>query len=564
MQLSSRSKVSILLAFVALVTIAGGLWVTGTRYGGATAHAASTTANHVFLNCSTGNPVCTDIVDSERIFGHYTGHDEPASVFYSNLAGSGNRMRWQLTLPSDPSASNPLAAGKSYNFELHPAFWFSMVMCDTQSDPNQISTCAPDTDKNIVDPTVSLKHPGTAFMEMQFYPPGWVPNGIGFSGTSCDPTRWCAALNIDSLSDNPVTGQVNNPACQAAAGLEYVNFAIITKNGVPQAPISPLLANLSTFRADPQKALFMNSGDNIAVTMRDTQHGLRINLNDQTSGQSGFMVTSAANGFAQVRFDPTGTNCDVATHNLPYDFHPMYSTSSEKTVATWTAHSFNVGFSDEIGHFDFCTGTNAITPQGPCPAGNTEGGTGPNTEPTDNDDVGCFPASSSLRIQVSGCTGSNAGFDGQSYLPRWPDGNTKLHPTPIRFTSPLTGAAFNMNYNRHAFETDLVAVEAQFVGSCDVLTGTGCSLLPPTDDCFGTNGAPPCAPADFYPFYSIQSVNGQCVWQLGNHIPGSLNDFHQNAEYGTLLSIPVVLQGGAVVFLFEDFRQVFSNNPCRA
>ena len=564
MHLTSRSKVSILLAFVALVTLVGGLWVTNMQYGGSPAHAASAASAPMHLDCSTGNPICTDIADSERIFGHYTGHDEPAETFYSNLAGSGNRMRYQLTLPRDPSASNPLTAGKSYNFQLHPAFWFSMVMCDTQSDPNQISTCAPDTDKNIVDPTVSLKHPGTAFMEMQFYPPGWVPNGLGASGTSCDPTRWCAALNIDSLSDNPVTGQINNPACAAAAGLEYVNFAMITKNGMPQAPISPLLSNLSTFRADPQKALFMNSGDTISVTMRDTQHGLRIDLNDQTSGQSGFMVTSAANGFAQVRFDPTGTTCDVATHNLPYDFHPMYSTSSEKTHATWTAHAFSVGFSDEIGHFDFCTGTNAITPQGACPAGNTEGGVGPNNEPTDAEDVGCFPASSSLLVQVAGCTGTNAGFDGQSYQPRWPDGNTKLHPTPIRFTSPLTGSGFSTNYNRYAFETDLAAVEAQFAGSCNVLTGAGCSLLPPTDDCFGPNGTPPCAPAAFYPFYSIQNVNGQCVWQLGNHIPGSLNDFHQNAEYGTLLAIPIVLQGGGVVFAFEDFRQVFSSNPCRA
>ena len=62
-------------------------------------------------------------------------------------------------------------------------------------------------------------------MEMQFYPPGWVPNALGPAGSSCTPTQWCAALNIDSVSDNPVTGQNNNPACAAAAGIEYVNFA---------------------------------------------------------------------------------------------------------------------------------------------------------------------------------------------------------------------------------------------------------------------------------------------------------------------------------------------------
>jgi len=64
-----------------------------------------------------------------------------------------------------------------------------MAICDTQSDPNQISTCKSNSDKNIVDPTVSPNHPGTAFMEMQFYPPGWASFNIGVSGTSCDPTK---------------------------------------------------------------------------------------------------------------------------------------------------------------------------------------------------------------------------------------------------------------------------------------------------------------------------------------------------------------------------------------
>ena len=560
---SSRSRMNLFFSFVTAFVLAAGLLAAGGQLAHGTAYAATSDATHVHLDCSTGDPLCTDVFDSERIFGHYVGHDEPSTAFYSDVPGSGNRDSWQLTLPRDPSPNNPLTPGKSYNFELHPAFWFGMVMCDTQSDPNTVSTCRPDTDKNIVDPTVSIKHPGNAFMEMQFYPPGWVPNNVGISGTSCDPTMWCAALNIDSLSDNPVTGQLNNPACAAAAGLEYVNFAIITRNGVPQGPPSPLLSNITTFRANARKALFMNSGDHVIVTMHDTAHGLRIDIQDQTSGQSGFMVASAANGFAQVLFDPNGTNCDLATHNLPYDFHPMYSTSSEKTHATWTAHVYNIAFSDEIGHFDYCTGNNAITPTGPCPAGNTEGGAGPNNEPTDADDLGCFPASSSLQIQVAGCNNTNAGFDGVPYEPRWPDGNTRLHPTPILFSSPLTGQGYHVNYNRFAFEADLPAIEAQFTGSCNVLSGAGCSLLPPTDDCLGPQGGPPCPPVDFYPFYSIRNVGGQCMWQLGDRIPGSIDDFHQNAQYGTLLAITFLIPGG-VISAYEDFRQVFSNNPCKA
>ena len=50
------------------------------------------------------------------------------------------------------------------------------------------------------------------------------------------------------------------------------------------------------------------------------------------------MVSSAANGFAEILFDPTGNNCDFATHNIPYDFHPMYATSSEHTRVPWAKH----------------------------------------------------------------------------------------------------------------------------------------------------------------------------------------------------------------------------------
>jgi hypothetical protein len=577
MHLSPRSRLNIPLSFslVTAVVLICGYVVAGGWTAPRLVYAAKATSTHAHIDC--GNqvqaPLCTDVVNSDDHFGVYVGHDEPSTLFYSNAPGSGNRNSWKLTLPRDPSASNPLAPGKSYNFELHPAFWFGMAMCDTQSDPNQLTTCTPDSDKNIVDPTVSPKHPGTAFMEMQFYPPGWVPNALGPAGSSCDPTRWCAALNIDSLSDNPVTGQNNNPACAAAAGLEYVNFAYITKNGVPQGPISPLLATNDTFRANTQKDLMMNSGDTVIVTMHDTAHGLRIDLNDRTTRQSGFMVASAANGFAQVKFDPTGNNCDPATHNLPYDFHPMYSTSSEMTSVPWAIHTYNVAFSDEIGHFDFCTGPNAITPTGVCPKGNTEG-QGSNAEPADpptkanpaGDDFFCFPTSSSLRIQVPGCVGENDGFDGQSYEPRWPDGNTQLHPTSILFSSPLTGQGYSTNYSRTAFEADLPALESFISGTCDVLNGIGCSLIPSTDDCLGAKGAPPCIPADFYPFFSIRNVGGHCLWQLGNHIPGSKNDFGQNAEYGRLLqsSFTAFGGGGASAAGFFNFRQIFSKNPCKA
>src|SRR5579859_5666608 len=224
------------LTLFALATLICALALTG-FWRGATplAHATKATSSHSSLNCVTRSTTCTEVFDSEAVFGKdiYVGHDEPSTLFYSNLAGSGNRMRYVLTLPKDPPPS-PLTTGKSFNFQLHPAFWFGMAMCDTQSYPELLSTCTPDSDKNIVDPTVSPNHPGTAFMEMQFYPPGWVKWP---GGNSCDPTKWCAALNIDSLSQDPVLGQQLNPTCISMIGTpEYVKFAFITKRGVRQAP----------------------------------------------------------------------------------------------------------------------------------------------------------------------------------------------------------------------------------------------------------------------------------------------------------------------------------------
>src|SRR5690348_5524312 len=245
MRFSPRSRLSILFTLVAIAAVVGGFAVTG-ALGGQTRQAHAATATPMHLNCVQRSLTCTEVYDSEAVFGQdvYIGHDEPSTLFYSNKPGSGNQMRYQLTLPTDPTPTAPLTPGKSFNFQLHPAFWFGMAMCDTQSFPEQVSTCTPDSDTNIVDPAVSPAHPGTAFMEMQFYPPGWV---AWPAGNSCDATKWCAALNIDSLSQNPVTGQVQNPTCAAQTGLEYVNFAFITKSGVSQAPANPVDATVSTF-----------------------------------------------------------------------------------------------------------------------------------------------------------------------------------------------------------------------------------------------------------------------------------------------------------------------------
>src|SRR5207248_6658719 len=96
--------------------------------------------------------------------------------------------------------------------------------------------------------------------------------------------------------------------------------------------------------------------DRIQITMHDTRQGLQAVLVDMTTGQRGSMTASPANGFAQIQYDPTGTSCNA----IPYAFHPIYSTSSEQTRVIWAAHSYNIAFTDEIGHWQNCDAPNPV------------------------------------------------------------------------------------------------------------------------------------------------------------------------------------------------------------
>ena len=84
-----------------------------------------------------------------------------------------------MRLPRRSVAAAPETDPKSYQQELNATFWFGLALCDTQSYPEQVSTCKPDSDSNIVDPAVSPKHPGTAFMELQFIRPAGFPGRRG-------------------------------------------------------------------------------------------------------------------------------------------------------------------------------------------------------------------------------------------------------------------------------------------------------------------------------------------------------------------------------------------------
>src|SRR4051794_15740149 len=79
------------------VALAGG---TATQAAASTRASAST---HMHINCAQAGGLCTEVRDSDSVFGHYVGHDEPSMAWYSNRPGSGNHMRYTVTLPTDPS-----------------------------------------------------------------------------------------------------------------------------------------------------------------------------------------------------------------------------------------------------------------------------------------------------------------------------------------------------------------------------------------------------------------------------------------------------------------------------
>lgn len=506
--------------------------------------------------CARTTTTCVDV--NGKVDGKYVGHDEPSLLFKSGVPGSGNNMTYTITLPRDPS-QQPNATGiggSTWNFQLHPTFWFGMTLCDTASAPEFTNKCKPDSDSNNLvgtnpkAPNYIGKHPGNAFMELQFYGPGYVPQ---FEGFGCTATQYCAAMTIDSFVDNQNTGVPNTSACNnfILGGEEPINWAYITHNGVSQAPANPLFTGsaadpgLAAVTPDLNKDLLMSPGDRISVHLFDTRAGLRAVLTDLTTGQSGSMTASIANGFGHILYTPNSSTC----HEAPYAFHPEYSTANPRGN-TWSAHTYNIAFSDEIGHFENCLALdanfNCATPGGQDPT-------------LDADDTECVPGTDSTVVMINGCFNSDEDFDGQSYQLDWPGTNRNvaqdraLHPTPILFTSPLIDGL--RNYSTIAFEADLPRIEA-----------SDSQLNPPfCDRTTGANCVNPPAGAQFYPFYSTSVHNRTCTWQEGGpFIPGTRNEFggSSTAEYGPLLRTVYPNTGDVPETLIDNFNSGNLRNPC--
>jgi len=481
---------------------------------------------------------CTDIkgilgVDNKNTWGgkfydngHYIGHDEPDATFLSSKPGSGGDITWDETLGADPSAAPTDAtpgSDVSHWFELTPAPWLSMALCDPNSYPQ--APCKPNSDSNA--PTATFNGGGSTFMEMQLYPPG-EPPFVDSSG--CDTTHWCAALTIDSLECTAGFATCNAD-CE-----EPVNFAFIQTNGVPTGAPSPQDATVASFTPNSH-TLLMNPGDDVVIHMADAAapgggKAFKVTIDDLTLHTSGWMQASAANGFANTSI----ANCS----GTPFNFQPEYNTAKPANIVPWAAIRTDVSTEFETGHWESCTGLTKPLDPNPFDASDT-GGTwnechGPYEKAGGKDkgspEVGdglCYKAGDThpgydgagtftAPDQATGCQddyqqNGDLDFDGSPYWTEWPTGTTAgLYPSSFVDTFPTTDGA---QYSRFLFQTDIALSEYE----CTSTTLSGCTV-------------PPDGPGKFYPYWSETKVSGQCAFEFGN-VWSDVNTFGKDAEYGT-------------------------------
>jgi hypothetical protein len=360
-------------------------------------------------------------------------------------------------------------------------------------------------------------------VELQFYPPGFAPFT---DNLSCDNAHWCSALTIDSLEC--VGTGVNVGPCNNNCP-EPVNFGFIQTNGVPTGPPSPQLSNLATVTPNAH-TLLMSPGDKIRVRMFDVKvrggHALEARESDLTTGKTGFMIASAANGFMHTSpFDCSGTR---------FNFRQEYSSARAQNILPWGIGPYMINNQFEIGHFEPCASVNgkgstkigSVTDVffkhcvGPYePANDKANSVEPNDSP-------CFKAGDTHGglappNLVTGCDVFNDAigdldYDGTSYRANWPNSTTPgPFPSPFLQQQPTTVGGHR--YGRIQFVTDASATE--FNSHCNIITGKGCVL-------------PPKGPGHFYPFWTLAKVGGQCVWEFGDMHNGK--SFGKDKQYGSV------------------------------
>jgi hypothetical protein len=497
--------------------------------------------------------------------GHYIGHDEPDATFESNAPGSGGAVDWTVTLGRDPvAAPGDAVPGKdvSHWFELSPAPWFSMSLCDPNSYPQ--TPCTPNSDSNAPtcfgpNCTTANSGGGSAFLEMQLYPPNQPPF---IDNESCDSSHWCAALTIDSAECTAGFAQCNTN-CE-----EPLQFAFVQKDGIPTGAPAPQDATRAT-NIPNNETLLMNPGDTIRIHLFDAPapgggKAVEVVINDLTQHTRGFMQGSAANGFQTTSMaDCSGT---------PFNFQPEFNTAAPGNISSWTAIAADISTEFETGHFEPCTSLadqlsqNPFDPLDQSPNYNTCSGpyesAGPpdSSTPESGGDALCYlagathpgyngPGTSTTPDLTTGCQDNvfsigDLDFDGTPYWTEWPTG---LFPNryPGSFLEQFP-TSNGHPYSKFFFQTDVALSESTCQGNTignGGGTSSGCTVPPP-------------GPGNFYPYWTELHVGNFCALEFGN-VSSALfrTDFGKDAEYGQDLFSTLG---------YPEFEGVTHHNTCGA
>jgi hypothetical protein len=291
----------------------------------------------------------------------------------------------------------------------------------------------------------------------------------------------------------------------------------------------------------------MNPGDRIRVILTDSANGLLIVVIDETTHQTGYVQTSAANGF--------GSRNAVTCMDAPFTFRPLWNTAScNEAICGGVAHGYNP-FGDFASYLNVSWGLEI---------GHSE------TQAPDSTD--CH-----ITMNVppgTWCFGEDPDVDGASFqAAAWPPGANGpgsavqiISPIGTGF-GPTTGILAGTPGSPNCHGKSVSALSQQFGGlaaAAQVLGFQSVKALQDAIKAFCDGGGPPMQlypqirlhagsgggasdanAATFYPYYSLlqpdlYTPNGEaapppCALVIGNFVNGSnnsINDFGQSDQYG--------------------------------
>ena len=272
----------------------------------------------------------------------------------------------------------------------------------------------------------------------------------------------------------------------------------------------------------------MNPGDVIKVHMFDAPvpggRALEAEETDLTTGQSGYMIASAANGFMNT--NPADCN------GTPFNFEPEYSSARAQNIIPWGIGPYMINNEFEIGHFEACTSVSEpaivtealhrhLLPALPGPVRVSRGGSR-RSSPTTRRATGPVTrtAGTAAPNLVTGCDVffdaiGDLDYDGTPYYPDWPDSvtpdrfpSTFLQQQPTTWRPSLSGDPVRDRHQRERSSTRTATPP-----------GAGCVL-------------PPKGPGNFYPYWTQAKVAGPACGSSATC--ATATRFGGDAQYGSV------------------------------